>query len=93
MKKILHKLRVWLLGVLGGVPREWQEGVVAKLIGDRDKCIDYQNDMLISYRKILREVCRRSETTYYDWCCDYCVGSTDCKRNGWCERFEPRNDL
>lgn len=91
MKKILHKLRVWLLKLLGSVPREWQEGVIEKIIGDRDSFIGDLNDMLGAYHATVREICRRSESSYYDWCCDYCVGSTDCKRNGWCESFTPRD--
>lgn len=89
MKKILHKLRVWLLGVLGGVPQESEDTAFDIAIRS---CVE-QEKTILAYQVAVREICRRSESSYYDWCCDYCVGSTDCKRNGWCERFEPRNDL
>lgn len=89
MKKILHKLRVWLLGLLGGVPQEWKDAVFSAAV---ESCVEHRK-IVRTYQAAVREICRRSESSYYDWCCECCVGSTDCKRNGWCERFEPRNDL
>lgn len=89
MKKILHKLRVWLLNLLGGVPQEWKDAVFNTAVDNYLK----RGKTIRAYQAAMREVCRRSENTYYDWCCEHCVGSTDCKRNGWCQSFNPRNDL
>ncbi len=37
---------------------------------------------------VIREICRRSDTQFYDFACEYCTSDCD-KRNGWCARFEP----
>lgn len=47
------------------------------------------NEQINDYRVAIREICRRSENTYYDWCCDQCACDCD-KRNGWCNGFEPK---
>lgn len=90
MKKILHKLRVWMLGLFDTEPKEQHKKSNFELV------LEINSKLLKkigAYQAAVREICRRSESSYYDWCCDYCVGSTDCKRNGWCENFNPRNDL
>ena len=87
MKKILHKLRVWLLGVLGGVPREWIDAVFSAAV---ESCVE-RGKTIRAYQAAVREICRRSESSCYDWCCDYCIGSTDCKRNGWREFHAKRS--
>lgn len=87
MKKILHKLRVWLLGVLGGVPQELEDTAFDIAIRS---CVE-QEKTIRAYQAAVREICRRSENTYYDWCCEYCVGSIDCKHNGWCQNFTPKD--
>lgn len=46
------------------------------------------NEQINDYRVAIREICRRSENTYYDWCCDQCACDCD-KRNGWCNDFKP----
>lgn len=50
-------------------------------------CCEYE-DEIRDYRIAVREICRRSDNTYYDWCCDQCACDCD-KRNGWCNGFEP----
>lgn len=89
MKKILHKLRVGLLKLLGGVSTTYYNAIIAEAAGRiielKEKC-----KLTEAYQATVREVCRRSETTYYDWCCEYCTTPCD-KHNGWCERFMPRD--
>ena len=102
MKKILHKLRVWLLKLLGGVPNEIEKTAFetvleenAKLykeISDREQNLEVLRMKVKALKTVIREICRRSETSYYDWCCEYCATPCD-RRNGWCHRFEPRHDL
>ena len=110
MKKILHKLRVWLLKLLGGVPSELEKTAFetvleenAKLykeISDRDR--DYEllrmnvkalKMKVKALKTVIREICRRSETSYYDWCCEYCGQELiKCRHNGWCRFFAPAMD-
>lgn len=96
MKKILHKLRVWLIRKLGGVPKEAFSAAVkenAKLwkdVSDRDRSLEARRGQIEALKIVIREICRRSETSYYDWCCDYCQSPVRCKHNGWCQLFIPR---
>ncbi len=97
MKKLIHKLRLWLLDRLGGVDMckavEWEARAEAKAneyyrgqiacYRDRVWNIAAQNNKLY---EVVREICRRSENSYYDWCCEYCATACD-KHNGWCNRF------
>lgn len=93
MKRLLHKIRMWLLGLLHGEPEECAEKT-------EDACMDYIREqskkisMLIEaialYKNAIREICRRSENTYYDWCCDVCcMRGENCRANGWCSSFWP----
>lgn len=88
MKKILHKLRVWLLRLLGGVPNEWRDAAFDLAV---EKCAKQKED-IEAYQKTVRELCRRTGTLYYNWCCEYCATPCD-KRDGWCFCFEPSHDL
>ncbi len=103
MKRILHKLHIWLIERLGGVHHEWADKAL-KVMDDLIKALEIAskereelkkraNSEIKAHQNAMREVCRRSENTYYDWCCEFCTGSPDCKRNGWCKRFRPRHDL
>lgn len=103
MKKILHKLRVWLLKLLGGVPNEIEKTAFetvleenAKLrnaISDRDSRLEVRRRQVKALKTVIREICRRSETSYYDWCCEYCGQKyIACKHNGWCRFFTPAMD-
>lgn len=91
MKRLLYIIRLWLLDVLGGVPKpqyDYLHGLLRSERKDFDAlCHDY-NEEIEDYREAIREICRRSENTYYDWCCDVCACNCD-KRNGWCNDFEP----
>lgn len=82
---------MWLLDVLGGVPKphyDYLHGLLRSERKDFDAlCHDY-NEEIENYRTAVQEICRRSENTYYDWCCDQCACDCD-KRNGWCNAFEP----
>ena len=90
-------LRKRLIKKLGGVPMlqafEWERQAEARthayhkgktaFYEKYTKQLTQENEAL---RTVIREICRRGETTYYGWCCEYC--KTECsKRNGWCERF------
>ena len=44
------------------------------------------------FQYAVREICRRSENTYYDWCCEYCCMTHYCRKDGWCNRFWPRKE-
>ena len=61
---------------------------VLKCICEQRKQISMLVETIALYKNAIREICRRSENTYYDWCCDQCACDCD-KRNGWCNDFEP----
>lgn len=76
MKKLIHKLWLWLLSLLHGVTEARYSALIAVSV-----------DKISKLRAVVREICRRSDHGYYDWCCEYCTAECD-KRNGWCERFK-----
>ena len=82
MKKIIRKIKNWLIGKLGGYTKEemniWHKAQV-----------ELRRLLLQAWAKTVQEICRKSGNSYYDWCCEYCGRYCD-KRNGWCEKFEPR---
>ena len=91
MKKLIEKLRLWLLGLLHGEPKECAEKIkdaYMDYIREQRKQISMLVETIALYKNAVREICRRSENTYYDWCCDQCACDCD-KRNGWCNDFEP----
>ena len=91
MKGLLYKIRMWLIDILGGVPKPHYDYLHGLLYSERKDCdiVCREYDEEISdYRVAIREICRRSNNTYYDWCCDQCARDCD-KRNGWCDYFEP----
>ena len=91
MKKLIEKLRLWLLGLLHGEPEECAEkteDAYMDYIREQRKQISMLVETIALYKNAIREICRRSENTYYDWCCDLCACDCD-KRNGWCNDFEP----
>ena len=91
MKRLLYKIRMWLLGLLHGEPEECAkktEDAYMDYISEQRKQISMLVDTIALYKNAIREICRRSENTYYDWCCDQCACDCD-KRNGWCNDFEP----
>ena len=91
MKRLLYKIRMWLLGLLHGEPEECAkktEDAYMDYICEQRKQISMLVETIALYKNAIREICRRSENTYYDWCCDQCACDCD-KRNGWCNDFEP----
>ena len=91
MKRLLYKIRMWLLGLLHGEPEECAEkteDAYMDYIREQRKQISMLVETIALYKNAIREICRRSESTYYDWCCDQCACDCD-KRNGWCNDFEP----
>ena len=91
MKRLLYKIRMWMLGLLHGEPEECAkktEDAYMDYIREQRKQISMLVETIALYKNAIREICRRSENTYYDWCCDHCACDCD-KRNGWCNDFEP----
>lgn len=91
MKRLLYKIRMWLLGLLHGEPKECAEktkDAYMDYIREQRKQISMLVEAIALYKNAIREICRRSKSTYYDWCCDQCACDCD-KRNGWCNDFEP----
>ena len=91
MKKLIEKLRLWLLGLLHGEPEECAKktkDAYMDYIREQRKQISMLVETIALYKNAIREICRRSENTYYDWCCDQCACDCD-NRNGWCNDFEP----
>ena len=82
MKKIIRKIKDWLIDKLGGYTKEDMNLLYKAQVEARRL-------MLLAWVKTVQEICRKSENSYYDWCCDYCVVVCD-KRNGWCRRFAPK---
>lgn len=91
MKRLLYAIRMWLLSLLHGEPKECTEKTKAAYldyIREQRAYISILEETIVPYKNAIREICRRSENTYYDWCCDGCACDCD-KRNGWCADFEP----
>ena len=82
---------MWLLGLLHGEPEECADitkDSYMDYIREQRKQISMLVETIALYKNAIREICRRSENTYYDWCCDHCACDCD-NRNGWCNDFEP----
>ena len=91
MKRLLYKIRMWMLGLLHGEPEECAKktkDAYMDYIREQRKQISMLVETIALYKNAIREICRRSENTYYDWCCDHCACDCD-KRNGWCNAFKP----
>lgn len=82
MKKIIRKIKNWLIDKLGGYTKEDMNLLYKSEVAVRRL-------LLQAWAKTVQELCRKSENSYYDWCCEYCAERCD-ERNGWCEKFEPR---
>lgn len=82
MKKIIRKIKDWLIDKLGGYTKEDMNLLYKSEVA-------VHNLLLQAWENAVQEICRKSNDTYYDWCCEYCAERCD-KRNGWCEKFEPR---
>ena len=86
MKKIIRKIKDWLIGKLGGYT---VEDVHKRCNNHVRDFVKFHTQVMDRWRKAVQEICRKSNDTYYDWCCEYCCMDCD-KRNGWCRLFEPK---
>lgn len=128
MKKLIDKIRKWLICRLGGVTLELHNDLIdreilrnikladelGKLKTERDKLkterdilrdgdtthkallngeIQLLNAEIKNYRIAVREICRRSDQSYYNWCCSECHTAAEnplfCSGKGWCRGFTP----
>lgn len=62
MKRLLYAIRMWLLDVLGGIEKSYWD-YAEHLISMERREFD---NRLRDYRVAIREICRRSDNTYYD---------------------------
>lgn len=85
IKELIEKFKNWLIKKLGGFTK-------GDFIRNVNRTCDAHFEALIPWRKTVQELCRKSDDTYYDWCCEYCAQPCN-KRNGWCERFHPINKV
>lgn len=93
MKKIVYKIRLWLIKKLNAVPAEDFKAIDAANNILAAKVVDGNKSTLQLVRRYsytIREICRRSETSWYDWCCEYCCMTHNCRKGGWCNSFRPR---
>lgn len=92
MKKLMRKIRLWLLELLNGDSREVRDAAfdaAVDHIAELDTIIKRLESAIGNYHATVREICRRSDDSYYDWCCEYCKMACD-KQNGWCKSFTPK---
>ena len=82
MKTIIRKIKDWLIDKLGGYTKEDMNLLYKSQV-------EVRRLLLQAWEKTVQEICRKSNDTYYDWCCEYCSKVCD-KHNGWCRRFEPK---
>lgn len=82
MKNIIQKVKNWLIGKLGGYTKDELNAAVIKAHAENFLTA------ITPWANVVREICRKGDNTYYNWCCDYC--RTACgKQNGWCKEFVP----
>lgn len=93
MKNLIEKLRLWLISRLNAVPMEEYMDMCIENINlaeRRERETTEYRRVRERFQNAVREICRRSETTYYSWCCDVCcMRGENCKANGWCSSFWP----
>lgn len=106
IKELIEKFKNWLIRKLGGVPLaeyKWLEQLQVAARSalksahkeGRESGKRYMiahAEIVCAWRKTVQEICRKSENSYYDWSCEYCVAVCD-KHDGWCERFHPINKV
>lgn len=81
MKNIIRKIKDWLIGKLGGYTKKDMNILYESQVAVRKL-------LLQAWAKTVQEICRKSDNTYYPFCCEYCA--TPCKKpNGWCKDFWP----
>lgn len=85
MKNIIQKFKNWLIKLLGGYT---QYDMNVKDAEANQAVNRACAEVIALWVKAVQEICRKSDNTYYSFCCEYCA--TPCKkRNGWCEGFWP----
>lgn len=85
MKNIIKNIKAWIIYRLGGLPGNEVRDL--QLLA-RSAAVEAHIECLKPWIKAVQEICRRSENSYYDWCCEHCGADCD-KRDGWCGRFYP----
>lgn len=85
MKNIIQKFKNWLIKLLGGYTQYDMDvqAVEANRAVNRARA-----ETIAPWALVIREICHKSDNTYYPFCCEYCA--TPCnKPNGWCKDFWP----
>lgn len=85
MKKIIRKIKNWLIHKLGGYTKEDMNLLY-------NSQVEVRKLLLRAWADTVQEICRKSENSYYNWCCEYCDADCD-KQNGWCKRFVPVREI
>lgn len=81
MKNIIQKFKNWLIKLLGGYTLEEVHRAANRACAE----------IIVPWAKVVQEICRKSDNTYYPFCCEYCA--TPCKKpNGWCKDFWPSTE-
>lgn len=81
MKNIIRKIKDWLIDKLGGYTKTDMNILYESQVAVRKL-------LLQAWANVVQEICRKSDNTYYPFCCEYCA--TPCKKpNGWCKDFWP----
>ena len=62
------------------------------LVKEAARQIREANMEVAALKEVIRKICYRGERsdgtpTYYDWCCEYCIGCTRTPKC-WCEDFK-----
>lgn len=85
MKNIIQKFKNWLIKLLGGYTQYDMNAKDAEAHRAINRACA---EVIVPWVKVVQEICRKSDNTYYPFCCEYCA--TPCKKpNGWCKDFWP----
>lgn len=87
IKKLIERFKGWLIHKLGGNTSAEVLSLKYELFSMRKYACKKATE---PWRKVVQEICRKTDTQYYDWACEYCLWGSCKKRNGWCERFLPK---
>ena len=85
MKNIIQKFKNWLIKLLGGYT---QYDMNAKDAEAHQAINRACAEFIVPWVKAVQEICRKTDNTYYPFCCEYCATPCD-KHNGWCKNFWP----
>lgn len=88
MKNITQKFKNWLIKLLGGYTQYDMNVKDAEVHQTVNRACA---EIIVPWVKAVQEICRKSDNTYYPFCCEYCA--TPCKKpNGWCKDFWPSTE-